>query len=61
MGILEVHLIELFHRQSQKLLFSVFVRGKGRPGLCDFSRFIDLPNADVLASTSATRRSKKVT
>jgi hypothetical protein len=60
-GILEAHLIELFHRQPQKLLFKVFVRGKGRPGLCDFSRVYRPPNADMLVSTSATRRSKKVT
>ena len=31
------HLIEHFRQQSQKLLFSVFVRGKGRPRLRDFS------------------------
>jgi hypothetical protein len=55
-----LHLIELFRRQSQKLLFSVFVRGKGRPGLGDSPWLIDFSNADALANTSATHRSKKV-
>jgi hypothetical protein len=55
------HLIELFRRQSKKLLFSVFVRVVKEdpdfvisPGLIDY-----LSNADALASTSATRRSTK--
>jgi hypothetical protein len=52
--------IELF-RQSQKLLYSVFVLVvKEDPDFLISPGLIDLPNADALASTSATRRREKV-